>query len=175
MNRAMRITSETFVLTLLLLAVPTLLTAQRLGTAPRQIATSPVAPSGPFGIAMLGILLAIVGLVGIAVILSDIARRHEEQALYLQAHVSSALSDRPHLALLPLAATVHVPLWRPAAAIITLTGRVPTPKLRETVVQTVFDKIWATWPSAQIENRIVVEPDRMRHATAQTREQVVSR
>ena len=166
MNRAMRITSETFVLTLLLLAVPTLLTAQRLGTGP-QIPTSPVAPSGPLGIAMLGILLAIVGLVGIALILSDIGRRHEEQALYLQAHVSSALSDRPHLALLPIAATVHVPLWRPAAAIITLTGRVPTPKLRETVLQTVFDKIWATWPSAQIENRIVVEPYRMRHTTAQ--------
>ena len=168
MNRAMRITSETFVLTLLLLAVPTLLTAQRLGAGPGQIPTLPVAPSGPLGIAMLGIILAIVGLVGIAVILSDIARRHEEQALYLQAHVSSTLSDRPHLALLPIAATVHVPLWRPAAAIITLTGRVPTPKLRETVGQTVFDTIWATWPSAQIENRIVVEPYRMRHATAQT-------
>jgi len=164
----MRITSETFVLTLLLLAVPTLLTAQRLGAGPGQIPTSPVAPSGPLGIAMLGIILAIVGLVGIAVILSDIARRHEEQALYLQAHVSRTLSDRPDLALLPIAATVHVPLWRPAAAIITLTGRVPTPKLRETVGQTVFDTIWATWPSAQIENRIVVEPYRMRHATAQT-------
>ena len=36
MNRALRITSETFVLTLLLLAVPTLLTAQRLGTGPRE-------------------------------------------------------------------------------------------------------------------------------------------
>jgi hypothetical protein len=164
----MRITSETFVLTLLLLAVPTLLTAQWLGAGPGQIPTSPVAPSGPLGIAMLGILLAIVGLVGIAVILSDIARRHEEQALYLQAHVSSTLSERPDLALLPIAATVHVPLWRPAAGIITLTGRVPTPKLRETVGQTVFDTIWAPWPSAQIENRIVVEPYRMRHATAQT-------
>ena len=81
MNSAMRITSETFVLTLLLLAVPTLLTAQRLGAGPGQIPTSPVAPSGPLGIAMLGIILAIVGLVGIAVILSDIARRHEEQGL----------------------------------------------------------------------------------------------
>ncbi len=113
---------------------------------------------------MFGIILAILGPVGIAVILSDIARKHEEQALSLQARVSGALSD----ALLPIAATVHVPLWRPAAAIITLTGRVPTPQLREAVVQTVFDQIWVTWPSAQIENRIVVEPYSMRHATAQT-------
>jgi hypothetical protein len=34
MKRAMRITSETFALTLLLLAVPTLLTAQRLAQSP---------------------------------------------------------------------------------------------------------------------------------------------
>jgi len=168
MNRAIRITSETFVLTLLLLAVPTFLTAQWLGTAPGQFPTSPGAPSGLGGIAMFGIMLAFVGLVGIAVILSDIARRHEEQARYLQACVSSALSDPPDLAQLPIAATVHVPLWRPAAAIVTLTGRVPTPKLREAVVQTVFDKIWATWPSAQIQNRIAVEPHRMRHASVQT-------
>jgi hypothetical protein len=165
MSRAIRITSETLVLTLLLLAVPSLLAAQRLGTAPGQIPTSPAAPGGLLGIVMVGIMLAIVGLV--AVILSDIARKHAEQALYLQARVSGALSDAPDLALLPIAATVHVPLRRPAAAIITLTGRVPTPKLREAVVQTVFDNIWATWPSAQIENRIVVEPHRMRHATAE--------
>ncbi len=165
MSRAIRITSETLVLTLLLLAVPSLLATQRLGTAPGQIPTSPVAPGGLLGIVMVGIMLAIVGLVGIAVILSDIAQKHEEQALYLQARLSGALSDAPDLALLPIAVTVHVPLWRPAAAIITLTGRVPTPTLREAVVQTVFDKIWAPWPSAQIENRIVVEPHRMRQAT----------
>jgi hypothetical protein len=44
---------------------------------------------------MVGIMLAIAGLLGIAVILSDIARKHEEQALYLQARVSGALSDAP--------------------------------------------------------------------------------
>ncbi len=180
MSRAMRITSETLVLTLLLLAVPTVLAAQRLGTAPGQIPTSPVVPSGLLGIVMFGIILAILGLVGIADILSHIARQHEEQALSLQARLSSALSDAPDLALLPITATVHVPLWQPAAAVITLTGRVPTPKLREAVVQTVFDKIWVTWPSAQIENRIIVEPHRMRHATAQnvrprTRQEVASR
>lgn len=162
MNRAIRITSETLVLTLLLLAVPSLLAAQRLGTALAQ--TLPVAQSGLSGIVMLGIILVLLGLVGVAVTLSDIKRKHDEQGLSLQARVSGALSD----ALLPIAATVHVPLWRPAAAIITLTGRVPTPKLREALVQTVFDQIWVTWPSAQIENRIVVEPHRMRHATAQT-------
>ena len=164
MSRAIRITSETLVLTLMLLAVPSLLAAQQLGTGPGHIPTSPVAPSGLSVIVTFGIMLAIVGLVSIAVILSDIARQHEEQALSLQARVSGALADAPDLALLPIAATVHVPLWRPAAAIVTLTGRVPTPKLREAIVQTVFDKIWATWPSAQIENRIVVEPHRLHQA-----------
>ncbi len=166
MSKAIRITSETLVLTLLLLAVPSLLAAQQLGIGPGHIPTSPVAPSGLSVIVMFGIMLAIVGLVSIAVILSDIARQHEEQALSLQTRVSGALADAPDLALLPIAATVHVPLWRPRSAMITLTGRVPTPKVREAVVQTVFDTIWVTWPSAQIENRIVVEPHRMRHAAA---------
>jgi hypothetical protein len=62
--------------------------------------------------------------------------------------------------MVPIVATVHVPLWRPAAAIITLTGRVPTPQLREAAMRTVLDQIWVAWPSARIKNRIVVEPPR---------------
>lgn len=156
MDRVIRITSVTCVFTVLLTAVPSLFAAQRLGTVPAQISTWPVAQSGLAGtVAMCGIIL---GLVAMAVILSDITRKHAEQGRYLQARVSGALLEVPHLAMVPVAATVHVPLWRPAAAIITLTGRVPTPQLREAAMRTVFDKTWVEWPSAQIKNRIVVEP-----------------
>ena len=128
------------------------------------VPTWPIAPSGLSGtIVMCGIIL---GLVGIAVILFDITRKHAEQGRYLQARVSRALLDVPHLAMVPVAATVHVPLRRPAAAIVTLTGRVPTPQLREAAMRAVFDKIWVAWPSAQIKNRIVVEPPRPPRAAA---------
>lgn len=42
----------------------------------------------------------------------------------------------------------------------TFTGRVPTPELREAAIRLLLDRVFATWPSAQIEDRIVVEPRR---------------
>jgi heme-degrading monooxygenase HmoA len=89
-NKAIRNISATSCVLTVLLAVPSLLSAQIPTPTPRG------------------------GIPGIAA--------HEGQALYLQASVSNALLETPELMLLPISATVHVPLWRPAAAVVTVLG-----------------------------------------------------
>ena len=66
--------------------------------------------------------------------------------------------------LLPISATVHVPLWRPAAAVVTVTGTVPIPELRDAVVRRVVSKVFVVWPSARIEDGIVVDPPSVKRA-----------
>jgi hypothetical protein len=133
------------------------------------IAQTPAVADSPTplgGIVALGIIVAFLLVVGISVKLYDITRKREEEGLALQARLSDTLLEDPNLAPLPLAATVHVPFRRSGAPTVEVTGHVPTPELREAAMRTVLDNIARTWPSARVEDRIVVEPHRMRHAAA---------
>jgi hypothetical protein len=128
------------------------------------LAMPPASPAPVSGVAAFGIFVALLVVLGAGVKLHDVKRKRDEQGLYLQARVSDALLDDPELARLRLAATVRVPLWRPAAALVVISGRVPTEELREAALRLVLDRTFATWPSARIEDRIVVESQTIRHA-----------
>jgi hypothetical protein len=154
-NKAIRNISAIACVLTVLLAVPSLLSAQIPTPAPR---------GGIPGIAAFGVFVALVAVLGIGVTVYDVRRKHEGQALYLQASVSNALLETPELMLLPISATVHVPRWRPAAAVVTVTGTVPIPELREAVVRRVVSKVFVVWPSARIEDRIVVDPPSVKRA-----------
>jgi hypothetical protein len=156
MNKAKRIASVgSYVVTTILIG-PCLLSAQAPSPAPSEAPVS--------GIAAFVILAALLAVLGVGVKLYDIKRNRDEQGLRLQASVSDALLDDPDLARLPLAATVHVSFWRPAAARVVVSGRVPTRGLREAAVRLVLGRVLATWPSARIEDRLVVAPQPVRHA-----------
>jgi len=129
-----------------------------------QVAVTSASPTPLGGLVALGIIVGLLVLVGIGVKLYDIKRKREEQGVVLQARLSDALLEDPELARLPLATTVHVPFRRPAAALVTVAGHVPTPELREAAMRLVRVKMRATWPSARIEDRIVVDRYRMQHA-----------
>jgi hypothetical protein len=137
-----------------------------------QVAVTPASPTPMGGVVALGIMVGLLVLVGIGVKLYDLKRKREEQGVALQARLSDALVEDPELledpelACLPLATTVHVPFRRPAAAIVTVTGHVPAPELREAAIRIVRGKMRRTWPSARIEDRIVVDRHRMQHAAA---------
>jgi len=131
------------------------------GTAAAQIPQTP--PGGGEtasmgGVAALLVIVALLALVGVGVKLYDVKRKHDEQGLHLQARLSDALLDDPELARLPLAATVHVPFWRPAAATVIISGRVVVPEQRAAAMRLLHAKVFVEWPSARVEDRIVVEP-----------------
>jgi len=141
-------------------------TAALIGPSPAsaQLPAPAASPAPVSGIVVFGIFVALLVLLGAGVKLYDVKRKRDDQGLYLQARVSDALLDDPELARLPLAANVRVPLWHPAAVLVVVSGRVPTRQLREAAIRLVLGRIFATWPSARIEDRIVVEPQTIRHA-----------
>lgn len=135
---------------------PRLLAAQAPGPAASEAQGS--------GIAVLAIFGALLVVLGAGVKLYDVKRKRDEQGLQLQARVSDALLDDPDTARLPIAATVHVPFWRPVAARVVVGGRAPTPELRETALRLVLDQVLAARPRARIEDRIVVAPETVHRA-----------
>jgi hypothetical protein len=143
-------------------AVTAILIGPRLLSA--QIQSPSASPTPLSGIEAFAIFVALLVILGAGAKLYDIKHKGDEQGRYLQTQVSHAFLDDPELARLPLACSVRVPLWRPAAARVVLSGRVPTRELRESAIRLVLDKTFAGWPSARIEDRIVVEPRTIRRA-----------
>jgi hypothetical protein len=135
---------------------PRMLAAQAPGAAVSEAPDS--------GIAVLAIFGALLVVLGAGVKLYDVKRRRDEQGLQLQARVSDALLDDPETARLPLAATVHVPFWRPATARVVVSGRAPTLELREKALRLVLQQVLAAWPGAKVEDRTVVVPETVHRA-----------
>lgn len=97
---------------------------------------SPSAPAAPAGdaastAAVLGIVVGLVVLIGVAVKLFDLKRKREAEAVHLQAQISDALLREPSLFGAPITPTAHVPFWTGSPATVEMTGQVPTPQLRE--------------------------------------------
>jgi hypothetical protein len=89
---------------------------------------------------MATLLILLVGLlviVGVGVKLYDLKRKREAEAVHLQAQVSDALLRDPSVFGLPVTPTAHVPWWSGTPARLELMGRVPSPEIREHVLQLV--------------------------------------
>jgi hypothetical protein len=115
-------------------------------------------------VAMVGVLLALFVVVGIAVKIYDAKRKREEQGIGLQARISDALLLNPSLTGMPVVANVHMPLWGASPPVVEVKGTVVTPDARELamhVVQRELDGI-----KAQLEDQIVVDPQGVRRVAA---------
>jgi hypothetical protein len=122
--------------------------------------TSPAAASensAGDGLVALVFVIGLLAITGIAVKLYDVRRKREDEGVALQARLSDALLTEPSLARLPITPTVHVPFRPRAQAVIALTGKVPTPALREAVVRLVIRE--ATFPRGnyRLEDRLFVD------------------
>ncbi len=108
--------------------------------------------------------IASLAISGFVLSLRRIKRKREDEAIALQARFSDALVTEPSLSRLPIIPTVRVPFGGYPQAVIMLTGVVPTPALREGVLQ--FVKLEAAFltDTFRIEDRLVVTPRRSRRA-----------
>lgn len=109
-------------------------------------------------------VIASLAIAGFVLNLRRIKRKREDEAITLQARFSDALVTEPSLSRLPIIPTVRVPFGGYPQAVIMLTGVVPTPALREGVLQ--FVKLEAAFltDTFRIEDRLVVTPRRSRRA-----------
>ena len=86
------------------------------------------------------LVLLVIGLlviIGVLVKLFDLRRKREAEGVHLQARVSDALMREPDLINLAVTPTAHVPWWFGTPVRLEVTGRVPTPLMRDQVLRLV--------------------------------------
>ena len=128
-----------------------------------QNPTPPPAPGAPPTdgtaaglVVVVAALIALLVVVGLAVKFYDLKRKREEEGVAIQARLSDALLLNPHLAGLPVVATVHMPLWRGSPPVVELKGTVPDPDAREIAIDVVRSELSGT--NARLEDLVVVDP-----------------
>jgi hypothetical protein len=109
-------------------------------------------------------VFALIAVIGVAVKLYDLKRKREDQAVALQSRLSDALLNEPLVAHLPVTPTVHVPLGRRGRAIVTLSGKVPSPDLHEVVLRLVNREAASMAYDYRIEDRLFLDRQMSRRA-----------
>lgn len=139
---------------LAIFAAPAVAFAQTPAT-PIPAAAPPAEGSTAGLVVMVGVLLALIVAVGIAVKIYDAKRKREEQGIALQARLSDALLLTPGLTGVPVVASVHMPLLSSALPVVELTGTVPTPDARETAVHVIQRELQGI--EARFEDHVMVD------------------
>jgi hypothetical protein len=119
---------------------------------------------GGYGLIAFVCVMALLIAVGIAVKVFDVKRKRDDEGIALQSRLSDALLSDPALAGVPITPTVYVPFSRRGQVVITLTGAVPSPARRETVLELVNRVATPLEANYGIEDRLIVDPRMVRRA-----------
>jgi len=129
------------------------------GTSPAATPPAEFAEGGAAGlIAFISViaLLVILGIVGKLV--DDLKSTCETEVARLQAQISDALLRDQTLGRFPVTPTAHVPIWRGAPVTIQVSGRVPTPEIRQAALRVVEREASRIRSDFSIDDRIEVVP-----------------
>jgi hypothetical protein len=129
-----------------------------------QATTSVPERSATYGFLAFAVVVGLLVVVGLGVKLYDVKRKREDEGVALQSRLSDTLLTDPMLAGLPITATVHMPFRRSAPAVITVTGAVSSPALREAALALMAREADALHGNQEIEDRLIVDPLIMRRA-----------
>ncbi len=136
------------------------------GLARAQAPAPPPTPAtpAPAGGALwaIGIIIALLVVVGLAVKLFDLRRKREAEAVQLQAQISDALLRDPAFFGLPVVANADVPLTGGPAR-IEIVGQVPNEAIREAVLRLAHHEASRIRADFTIEDRLAVAPTLERH------------
>lgn len=123
---------------------------------------SPAAAGDNSGILIaLGLMGAMLLIVGIGVKLWDASRKRESEAVHLQSQLSDALLREADFFGLAITPTVH-PSRRGSR--VEVTGRAPSTAVRDAALRIVRDECARVRPDCEIEDRIEVTPEAARRA-----------
>jgi hypothetical protein len=106
---------------------------------------------------LLVLLVGLLVIVGVGVKLYDLKRKREAEAVHLQAQVSDALLRDPSVFGLPVTPTAHVPWWSGTPVRLELVGRVPSPEIRERVLQLVEREALQLRPDVALVDRLAID------------------
>ena len=123
---------------------------------------SPLTPGvGESNAELIVFTLGIAVLVLVVVVVADAIDgrpKREDDAVRLQAQISDALLHDRTLASLPVAPTVHIPLWWRSPPRVEMGGQVPTAELREAVLHVAEQEASRILEVYHLHDRIVVVP-----------------
>jgi hypothetical protein len=122
------------------------------------------APVAGGGAVFVGLLLALLVIIGVTVKLFDLRRKRMEQAVQVQARIADALLLDPALVNQPVAATAHVPFWSGKPVLVELRGRVPSPELHEQVLHVADRELAAMGIEYRVEDHLAITPTVTAHA-----------
>ena len=143
-----------------LLAVPAMALAQA-PAAPLATTPTATAEGGGAGlVAVIGALIGLIVVIGIAVKFYDTKRKREEEGVALQARLSDALLLHPGLAGMPVVASVTMPLRRSAPPVVEVKGTVANQGARDMAIQLVQRELDGI--NARLEDEIAVDPQVIR-------------
>jgi CheY-like chemotaxis protein len=112
----------------------------------------------PIMVSLVIAILTMMALAGSILTLHHVRRNRDVAELLLQLRVHDGLLSDEWLAALPIALTVRLPLapWSPA--VVEITGRVPTPELRDGVVRLAKREVSRRRTRVQTAARIAIDP-----------------
>ncbi len=99
-------------------------------------------------------LLVVIGAIGKFL---DLRRKRQAEGVHLQAQVSDALLRDPVLFGLPITPTAHVPTWRGSPATLEISGHVPSPEIRRTVLRIARDEAARLRPDVRVEDHLAID------------------
>jgi hypothetical protein len=127
-----------------------------------QAPTTPGAPvtgEGATGaLTIIGLVVALIVIIGAGVRLYAQQRKREAEALHLQARLSDALLREPGLSGLALAATVHAVTFKKAPPVVELSGQVPTREARDRALNILRAETARLQTAVQTEDRVGIVP-----------------
>ncbi len=113
---------------------------------------------------MIGLILAVIGLIVVLVKVSDVRRKRRAEAVAIEGQIGDALLRDPALARIPVVVEVRVPLRRGLAKTMEVRGTVPTQDVRYSVLRLVEREMAGSRPPYQVEDRLIVLPNASTHA-----------
>jgi membrane protease YdiL (CAAX protease family) len=148
-------------LALVLMVVPALSSS-----AWAQAPSTPASGAGTKSAAtIIGIVVALLVIIGAGVKLLDLKRKREDEAVRLQAQLSDALLREPGLAGLALTATARVATFASSPPVVEISGWVPTQEARERALNILRGEAARLRPDVQLEDRIGVVPTIVQRAS----------
>ena len=137
------------------------------GQAWAQAPTAPSAPSAAPGAAAASgsggyvaatiVIIALLVVIGVVVKLFDLKRKRSAEAVHLQAQISDALLREQNVFRLPVTPTAHVPFLSGSPAVIEVSGEVPSPEIKETVLRLVQNEASRIRDDVRVEDRLAVK------------------
>ncbi len=104
----------------------------------------------------IGAVVILLALVAVVAKLHDLRNKREGEALALQSRLSDAMLTDPALRGITVSPTVHVPVRRSAPIQVAVSGEVPGPEARDTVLRRLRQELGAAGREVEIDDRMTV-------------------